>query len=353
MKIIFFLVFLSILPQYSQELRYLDIKFDSILSSSDTLVVCDSKYNELYVIASDTVLTFSPLSDICSLEYFYLNYQGQFTKFIFDAKQMELVVSPEKNIKFNFRNSDINKELQAIESVRKLIGYTAMDLYKINSDLFSLDTGLFNRMQNIYLDLRRKENYFILELYCNNLNHKLKSTYLYHELNKRQLSHTDLLSLYDSMKGMGNLDSCEMSRINELISIEPCKVGDDLGNIRVLNSDSTYLELNFASESKPVILFFWDSWCLGSIHRMQYLINNTVHCSDSKFIFISMDETYNKWKESLLSYNIENGESYFLPKDGWPILQKLWVGGTPKLCKIVDGRLYNSEVTYSDVKDCR
>lgn len=108
-----------------------------------------------------------------------------------------------------------------------------------------------------------------------------------------------------------------------LISIMGCAQKDEtnfrkeaLSNamVTVENEPIEFAEILKKYEGKTIVIDVWASWCSDCIKGMPKLKELQVKYPDAIYLFISMDKTYEAWKNGIEKY-VVNGEHY-LTSDG-------------------------------------
>ena len=108
-----------------------------------------------------------------------------------------------------------------------------------------------------------------------------------------------------------------------LISIMGCAQKDEtnfrkeaLSNamVTVENEPIEFAEILKKYEGKTIVIDVWASWCSDCIKGMPKLKELQVKYPDAIYLFISMDKTYEAWKNGIEKYDV-NGEHY-LTSDG-------------------------------------
>lgn len=108
-----------------------------------------------------------------------------------------------------------------------------------------------------------------------------------------------------------------------LISIVGCAQNEEtnfrkeaLSNamVTVENEPIEFAEILKKYEGKTIVIDVWASWCSDCIKGMPKLKELQVKYPDAIYLFISMDKTYEAWKNGIEKYDV-NGEHY-LTSDG-------------------------------------
>lgn len=108
-----------------------------------------------------------------------------------------------------------------------------------------------------------------------------------------------------------------------LISIVGCAQNEEtnfrkeaLSNTMVTleNEPIEFAEILKKYEGKTIVIDVWASWCSDCIKGMPKLKELQVKYPDAIYLFISMDKTYEAWKNGIEKYDV-NGEHY-LTSDG-------------------------------------
>ncbi len=84
--------------------------------------------------------------------------------------------------------------------------------------------------------------------------------------------------------------------------------------VTVENEPIEFAEILKKYEGKTIVIDVWASWCSDCIKGMPKLKELQVKYPDAIYLFISMDKTYEAWKNGIEKYDV-NGEHY-LTSDG-------------------------------------
>ena len=131
---------------------------------------------------------------------------------------------------------------------------------------------------------------------------------------KRSIPLDSVKTIFNSFS-IENRNSSYGKNINELLEKNIVKTNDMAPDFAVKDISGNILSLD-SFKGKYLLIDFWADWCkpcIAKLPEVKSLINKYDN-KDLKVLFVSFDETEDKWKEGIKKYNIGKWEHSFVGK---------------------------------------
>ena len=92
------------------------------------------------------------------------------------------------------------------------------------------------------------------------------------------------------------------------------KEGLEYVMVNMENQPITFAEILKKNEGKTIIIDVWASWCSDCVKGMPKVKALQEKYPDATYLFISMDKTFDKWKEGIEKHELKG--DHYLVKEG-------------------------------------
>ncbi len=124
----------------------------------------------------------------------------------------------------------------------------------------------------------------------------------------------------------------ELARIRSLLDVRlSLSKGSYAPNVRLINLDSSYIDLQNLHE-KPLILVFWGTWCGPCLEEINFLLQNkkSLQLENFQLVFIALEyQNFSQWKKFILEKEIPGIHLYAENQFTNPEIKKFGVTFVP------------------------